>query len=135
MAILDWYSRFIVSWELSDCLTTDFCISALEKALNVNIPDIHNSDRGSQFTAKDYLNVLKDHPEIRISMDGRGRASDNIFTERLWRTIKYEEVYIKDYQSPPEARQSLGEYINFYNNERFHSSLNDLTPAVVYYQK
>jgi putative transposase len=135
VVIMDWYSRYIVSWELSDQMSVDFCICSLEKALHISQPDIHNSDQGSQFTSKDYLSVLQRYPNIRISMDGRGRAFDNIFVERLWRTIKYEEVYIKDYQSPREARQSLCEYITFYNNERFHSSLNDMTPAEVYFNK
>ena len=135
VAILDWYSRYILSWELADQMTVDFCIAALKSALQINQPDIHNSDQGSQFTSQEYLTTLKEHPNIKISMDGRGRAFDNIFVERLWRTIKYEEVYLKDYRSPLEARQSLSEYINFYNHERFHSSLNDLTPAEVYYKK
>jgi putative transposase len=135
VAMLDWYSRYILAWELADRMTVDFCIAALNSALQINQPDIHNSDQGSQFTSKDYLGVLKSHPEISISMDGRGRAFDNIFVERLWRTIKYEEVYLKDYQSPRQARQSLSEYVRFYNHERFHSSLNDLTPAEVYFNK
>jgi putative transposase len=135
VAMMDWYSRYILSWELADRMTVDFCIAALESALQINQPNIHNSDQGSQFTSQDYLSVLKSHPEIKISMDGRGRAFDNIFVERLWRTIKYEEVYLKDYQSPRQARQSLSEYVHFYNHERFHSSLNDLTPAEVYFDK
>jgi putative transposase len=135
VAIMDWYSRYILSWELSDQMSVEFCTAALERALHINQPDIHNSDQGSQFTSQEYLALLQSYPDIRISMDGKGRAFDNIFVERLWRTIKYEEVYLKDYQSPREARQSLHEYITFYNNERFHSSLNDLTPAEVYFSK
>jgi putative transposase len=131
-AIMDWYSRCILSWRLSDRMTTEFCVEALEEALGKNIPEMHNSDQGSQFTSEEYISVLESHPEISISMDGRGRAFDNIFIERLWRTIKYEEVYLKDYCSPREARESLSKYIEFYNNERFHSSLNDLTPKEVY---
>jgi putative transposase len=134
-AVLDWFSRYILAWELSDSLSSDFCCETLKKALKINIPDIHNSDQGSQLTAKEYLNILKSHPEIKISMDGRGRAFDNIFIERLWRTIKYEEVYLKDYQTPKEARLSLSEFINFYNEERLHKSLNYQTPAEIYFKK
>lgn len=133
--VLDWFSRYILAWELSDSLSSDFCCLALENALKINIPSIHNSDQGSQLTDKEYLSILKSHPEIRISMDGRGRVFDNIFTERIWRTIKYEEVYLKDYQTPKEARQSLKEYIKFYNEERLHQSLNYQTPAEIYFRK
>ena len=124
VAILDWYSRYIVSWELSDTLQADFCCSALQKALLLGAPHIHNSDQGSQFTSIEYVTLLKQDPAINISMDHTGRCFDNIFTERLWRTIKYEEVYLKEYDSPKEARQSLSAYITFYNEERMHSSLN-----------
>lgn len=131
-AVMDWYSRRVLAWELSDSLAPDFCVTALEKALAIRIPEIHNSDQGVQFTGEAYLNVLRRYP-IRISLDGRGRAFDNIFVERLWRSVKYEEVYLKDYQSPREARQSLGEYFSFYNRERPHQSLNYLTPEEVFY--
>lgn len=131
-AIMDWYSRRILAWELSDTLEPDFCVTALERALAIRIPEIHNSDQGVQFTGEDYLNVLRRYP-IRISLDGRGRAFDNIFVERLWRSVKYEEVYLKDYQSPREARRSLGEYFSFYNRERLHQSLNYRTPEEVFY--
>lgn len=135
-AILDWYSRFVLSWELSDTLSTGFCCQTLEKAIRLHgTPNIHNSDQGSQLTAEQYLNILKKYPSTQISMDGRGRAFDNIFTERLWRTVKYEEVYLKDYSTPKEAKQSLGDYFNLYNNERLHQSLNYQTPAEVYFQK
>lgn len=134
-AILDWYSRYVVSWELSDSLSVWFCLENLERALKLAIPEIHNSDQGTQFTAEEYINLLKLHPSIRISMDGRGRAMDNIFTERLWRSVKYEEVYLKEYQSPREARQSLTEYFEFYNTERKHSSLGKQTPESVYFNK
>ena len=133
VAILDWYSRYVISWELSDTLTVGFCVEALKKALNVAIPGIHNSDRGSQFTADDYLTLLKEKPEIRISMDGRGRFFDNIFTERLWRSVKYEEVYIHDYQSFADAKASLTNYFEQYNFRRLHQSLDYVTPAEVYY--
>lgn len=135
VAILDWYSRYVVAWELSDSLAVEFCLAALETALKVNSPIIHNSDQGSQFTSDDYLSLLLSHPQIAISMDGRGRCMDNIFTERFWRTLKYEEVYLKDYATPREARQSIDEYIRLYNQDRMHSSLDDLTPAEVYFGK
>lgn len=96
VAILDWYSRYIVSWELSDTLEVEFCLGNLERALKLAVPEIHNSDQGAQFTAEEYINILKLYPSIAISMDGRGRAMDNIFTERLWRSVKYEEVYLKE---------------------------------------
>jgi len=133
--VLDWYSRYILSWELSDSLSSDFCCETLRRALTIAVPDIHNSDQGSQLTAEEYPGILKSHPDIKISMDHKGRCFDNIFTERLWRTIKYEEVYLKDYGSPREARQSLREYLKFYNEERFHSSLNYKTPAEIYFEK
>jgi putative transposase len=135
VAILDWYSRYVINWELSDTLEVGFCIANLEKALEIAIPQIHNSDQGVQFTAEDYVGVLKLHPQISISMDGRGRAMDNIFTERLWRTVKYEEVYLQDYSSPRQARQSLTQYFNFYNTERKHQSLGKRTPQAVYFNK
>lgn len=133
VAIIDWYSRFILSWELSDTMHVDFCIAALEKALSFGLPDIHNSDQGSQMTAKEYLAILQRYPSIRISMDHKGRCFDNIFIERFWRTLKYEEVYLKEYQSPREARQSISGYMQFYNYKRFHQSLKYKTPASVYF--
>ena len=133
VAILDWYSRYVISWELSDTLSVDFCVEALKKALSIAIPGIHNSDRGSQFTADDYLTLLKEKPEIRISMDGRGKFYDNIFTERLWRSVKYEEVYIHDYQSYKDASTSLTAYFDQYNFRRLHQSLDYKTPAKLYY--
>jgi len=133
--VLDWFSRYILAWELSDSLSSDFCCETLRRALTIAVPDIYNSDQGSQLTTEEYLEILKSHSEIKISMDHKGRCFDNIFTERLWRTIKYEEVYLKDYGSPREARQSLTEYLKFYNEERFHSSLNYKTPAEIYFEK
>lgn len=135
VAILDWYSRYVINWELSDTLCDEFCVENLKTALNTGLPEIHNSDQGVQFTAEEYLNILKLYPSIRISMDGRGRAMDNIFTERLWRSVKYEDVYLKDYQSPKEARESLTEYFEFYNTERKHQSLGKKTPESVYFNK
>jgi putative transposase len=131
-AVLDWYSRFVLSWEISDNLETGFCCEALTNALKIGVPDIHNSDQGSQLTAKEYLNILKNKKDIRISMDGRGRAFDNIFTERLWRSVKYEEVYLKDYQNYFEAKKQLSNYFKFYNSERPHQSLQNKTPLSVY---
>jgi len=133
-AILDWFSRYVLAWELSDNLEAGFCCQVLKKALLIGMPDIHNSDQGSQTTANDYLNILKAYPDIKISMDGRGRAFNNIFIERLWRTIKYEEVYLKDYQSPKDARQNLNDYLNFYNHKRLHQSLGYQTPAEIYFK-
>lgn len=133
VVVIDWYSRYVLSWELSDSMSIGFCIAALTNALVCGIPEIHNSDQGSQFTAEEYLSLLKAYPAIRISMDHRGRCFDNIFTERFWRSLKCEEVYLKDYQSPREAREGIGAYINFYNNERLHQSLNYQTPKEVHF--
>lgn len=133
VAIMDWYSRYIISWELSDTMSVWFCKETLQKALTVSIPEIHNSDQGSQFTSEEYLTLLRGNPNVRISMDHKGRCFDNIFIERLWRTIKYEEVYLKSYDSPREAHQSLSRYITFYNQERLHSSLDYKTPAEFYF--
>lgn len=131
-AIMDWFSRYVVSWVLSNTLDTFFCVDMLEKALKVNLPEIFNSDQGSQFTSSDFTCILEDNG-IRISMDGRGRVYDNIFVERLWRTVKYEEVYLKDYSDMHEARISLSTYFDFYNTERPHQSLGNMTPSEVYY--
>lgn len=133
VAILDWFSRYVISWKLSSSLSTSFCVETLKQALKVALPQIHNSDQGSQFTANEYLDILKKHQSIEISMDGRGRCFDNIFTERLWRTVKYEEIYLKDYQSFSEAKSSLNRYFKTYNDERLHQSLNYQTPAEIYY--
>ena len=135
VAILDWYSRYVLSWQLSRTLTADFCVNALDQALTIARPEIHNSGQGSQFTSFEYIAKLREYPEIQISMDGRGRCFDNIFTERLWRTVKYEEVYLKEYQSFDEAQESLNSYFNLYNTRRLHESLNYLTPQKVYFSK
>lgn len=131
--ILDWYSRYVITWRLSASLSAAFCCAALEEAVTIALPGFHNSDQGSQYTSEEYLAVLKRHPDIRISMDGRGRCFDNIFTERLWRTVKYEEVYLRDYTSYEHAHQSLGRYFHTYNHERLHQSLDYQTPAEVYF--
>jgi putative transposase len=129
--IFDWYSRFVISWKLSPTLENDFCIQALKEALEIAVPEIHNSDQGVQYTAENYVAVLKERG-IQISMDGRGRCMDNIFTERLWRTVKYENIYLYDYQNIEEAQIGLAEYFQFYNHRRIHQSLNYLTPAQIY---
>jgi putative transposase len=131
-AIIYWYSRYALSYEISTTLDNWFCIEALNSALNISKPKIFNSDQGSQFTSNDFTNCLK-KSEITISMDGRGRAYDNIFIERFWRSVKYEEVYIQDYKTIKEAIDGLDNYFDFYNNERPHQSLNYKTPAEVYY--
>ena len=133
-AILDWFSRYVISWKLSPTLENDFCIEALEEALEINIPDIHNSDQGIQYTSLDHLKVLQNN-KIRISMDGRGRCMDNIFTERLWRTVKYENVYLNNYFNFKEAETGLTDYFKFYNEKRRHQSLDYKTPANVYFGK
>ena len=132
VAFLDWYSRFVVAWELSDSLEMDFVLSCTQAALSVAAPEIVNSDQGSHFTSERFTGRLLS-AGARISMDGRGRCMDNIFTERLWRTIKYEEVYLHEYASPREARAGLSEYIRFYNHERLHQALEYRTPAEVYH--
>jgi len=131
-AIIDWFSRYVVSWELSNTLDTNFCVNMLEHALKINRPEIFNSDQGTQFTSFDFTGILEDNG-IRISMDGCGRVYDNIFVERLWRTVKYEEVYLKEYNTIREAKNCLFRYFDFYNNERPHQSLEYRTPSEVYY--
>jgi putative transposase len=132
VAIMDWFSRYVLSWEVSVTMESEFCVSALDRALQAGRPEIFNSDQGSQFTSIDFIRPLE-ALGIRISMDGKGRALDNVFVERLWRTVKYEEVYLKDYPSVPVAVDSLGLYFQFYNGERLHQSLGYRTPASVHY--
>jgi putative transposase len=131
VAIIDWFSRYVLTWELSTTLDTSFCLDALDRALRATRPEIFNTDQGVQFTSLDFTERLRS-AEIRISWDGRGRALDNIFVERLWRSVKYEEVYLKDYQTVSEARSSLKQYFQFYNHERYHQSLDYKTPVAVY---
>ena len=133
VAIMDWYSRYVLSWEVSVSLESSFCVSALDCALTAAQPGIFNSDQGAQFTSLAFTQKLLDRG-IRISMDGRGRVFDNIFVERLWRSVKYEEVYIKDYRSVREAINGLSSYFEFYNRERIHQSLEYQTPETVYRQ-
>ena len=131
VTIIDWYSRYVISWRLSNTLDADFCVVALEEALGRGTPDIFNTDQGSQFTDEAFIGLLKKHG-VRISMDGKGSYNDNLFIERLWRTVKYEEVYLKAYQDGREARIRLGEYFHFYNTNRPHQSLGYRPPAEVY---
>lgn len=132
VAILDWFSRYIVSWALDQTLEMAFVLEVVEEALRGATPTIWNSDQGSHFTSPQYTQRLQ-AAGVKISMDGKGRALDNIFTERLWRTIKYEEVYLKDYENPRQARQNLSAYLSFYNGERPHQSLDYRTPTEVYF--
>lgn len=132
VAVIDWHSRYVLSWALSNTLDTLFCIEALEQALTLNTPKIFNTDQGVQFTSLAFTQTLL-AMKIEISMDGRGRALDNIFVERLWRTVKYENIYMNDYQTVPELRQGLERYFEFYNQERLHQSLDYQTPAEVYF--
>jgi putative transposase len=134
VAIMDWFSRYVISWEVSVTLESEFCISALDRALQTGRPEIFNTDQGSQFTSVDFIHPLK-ALGVQISMDGRGRALDNVFVERLWRTVKYEEVYLKDYLNVPVAIDSLAAFFQFYNRQRLHQSLGYTTPASVYYPR
>ena len=131
VAIIDWYSRYVLSWRLSNTLDSYFCAEALEEALKKGKPEIFNTDQGAQFTSEAFTGLLEQYG-IRISMDGKGGYNDNLFIERLWRTVKYEEVYLKAYQDGREARVSLGNYFFFYNAERPHQAHGYLTPAKVF---
>ena len=132
VAIMDWHSRYVVAWRLSNTLEPDFCVDALKEALGQGQPEVFNTDQGSQFTSLEFTRVLRDHG-VKISMDGKGRYTDNIFVERLWRTVKYEEVYLKAYANAAEARKELGAYFRFYNNQRPHQALGYRTPAEVFF--
>jgi putative transposase len=131
-AVIDWFSRYVLSWRLSNSLDTHFCLEALEEALEKGRPEIFNTDQGCQFTSKEFTGRLKE-AQVKISMDGRGRALDNIFVERLWRTVKYEEVYLKDYQNVGQARQDLAQFLTKYNQRRPHQSLEYRTPQQVHF--
>lgn len=130
-AIIDWYSRYVLDWEVSVTMDTEFCCATLSRTLMRATPEIFNTDQGSQYTAKAFIDLLKAHP-IRISMDGRGRALDNVFVERLWRSVKQEEVYLNDYRTVSEAKDRLTAYFHWYNQERLHQSLDYNTPESVY---
>lgn len=132
VAVIDWYSRYVLSWRLSNTLETDFCREALEEALTLGTPDIFNTDQGCQFTSLNFTGVLEGRG-IQISMDGRGRALDNVFVERLWRSVKYEDIYLKEYREVPDLRSGLKSYFNFYNTTRPHQSLGYQTPWQVHY--
>jgi putative transposase len=134
VAIMDWWSRYVLAWQMSTSLDATFCLAALGKALQFGKPEIFNTDQGSQFTSNVFTGMLNDNG-ILISMDGRGRCMDNIFIERLWRTVKYENVYLMHYESVPEGRQGINAYFGLYNNDRPHQSLRDQTPAEVYFQR
>src|SRR6266852_1697099 len=133
VAILDWYSRSIISWELDQTLQMPFVLEAMRNALSQAQPPICKSDQGSHFTSKGYIDLLKQH-QVQISMDGKGRALDTIFTERLWRTIKYDNIYINDYTTPRELREGLDKYVHFYNERRIHQSLEYRTPLEYYHR-
>lgn len=133
VAVIDWHSRYVLSWELSVTMESEFCVSALETALEIAKPEIFNTDQGSQFTSEVFTGKLIEQ-QIRISMDGRGRALDNIFVERLWRSVKYEEVYLTEYQNVRQATEGLRKYFEFYNRQRLHQSLDYQTPESVYWQ-
>lgn len=132
VAVMDWNSRYILSWRLSNTLEDDFCIEAVAESLSSATPEIFNTDQGSQFTSEDFVGQLLE-AEVQVSMDGRGRYMDNIFVERLWRSLKYEEIYLNPYETIQEARSSIEKWINFYNNERPHQSLDYRTPAEVHF--
>lgn len=134
VAVLDWHSRYVVTWELDQTLELPFVLEAVRRALSLAKPQILNSDQGSHFTSPQYIELLKE-AEVQISMDGKGRALDNIFVERLWRSVKYEEVYLHDYATPREARRGLARYFEFYNHERPHQALDYRTPEEVYFAK
>ncbi len=131
VVIMDWYSRYVLAWRLSNTLDADFCVDALQEALRKGTPEIFNTDQGSQFTSDAFTGILERH-EVRISMDGKGSYNDNLFIERLWRTVKYEEVYLKAYQDGREARDGLGQYFRFYNDNRPHQALGYRTPAEIF---
>ena len=131
VAIIDWFSRYVISWRLSNTLLADFCVEALEEALARGRPEIFNTDQGSQFTSQDFIGLLVEN-KIAISMDGQGRVFDNIFVERFWRSVKYENVYLYGYQTIPEVREGLRMYFEFFNKERFHQALDNKTPMEIY---
>ena len=132
VAFIDWFSRYIISFELSPTLEIPFCLSALERALKIAVPEISNTDQGSHFTSEQFLKLLL-NKNVTISMDGRGRCMDNIFTERLWRTVKYENVFLKSYRTINDATVGLKDYFQFYNTKRPHQSLDYRTPTAVYF--
>jgi putative transposase len=133
VAVLDWYSRYVVAWRLSNTLETHFCVAALEEALRVGTPEIFNTDQGAQFTAAAFVKRVQ-ASGAKVSMDGRGRALDNVFVERLWRTVKYEDVYLRDYETAKSLQAGLLRYFTFYNDERLHQSLDYQVPSAVHFE-
>lgn len=133
-AIIDWFSRYVIDWELSNLLDSEFCIKALERSLSKKQPDIFNTDQGVQFTSNKFTQPLE-NKSIKISMDGKGRALDNVFVERLWRSVKYEDIYLKSYECLKDVKTGLKDYFLFYNEKRPHQSLGYKTPAEVYFEK
>jgi putative transposase len=131
VVITDWYSRYVLAWRLSNTLDADFCVDALEEAFRKDKPDVFNTDQGSQFTGKAFTGLLEKHGH-KISMDGKESYRDNLFIERLWRTVKYEEAYLKAYQIGKDARIGIGDYLHFYNNARSHQALGYRTPGDVF---
>jgi putative transposase len=131
VVIMDWYSRYVIAWRLSNTLDTGFCVEALKEALSNGKPEVFNTDQGSQFTSEGFTGLLERNG-VRISMDGKGRYTDNIFVERPWRTVKYEEVYLKAYANGREAKAGLGAYFHFYNTQRPHQALGNRTPGEVF---
>ena len=134
VAVMDWFSRYVISWRLSNSMDADFCVEALEESLGVGKPEIFNTDQGAQFTSREFTEKLR-ASDIAISMDGKGRAIDNVMIERLWRTVKYEEVYLKEYATGDDCYKGIKQYLHFYDHERRHQSLERRTPAEVYRQK
>jgi len=131
-AVMDWYSRYVLAWKLSNTLDVSFCLEALEESLRKGKPEIYNTDQGTQYTCKKHTTILEQHG-VKISMDGKGRAFDNIFIERLWRTVKYEDIYIKAYSTVTELYKGLEVYFKFYNEKRLHQSLGYATPHEVHF--
>ncbi len=133
IAVIDWFSRYVLSWQLSNIMDAEFCQNALSAAYKINIPEIFNSDQGSQFTSQDFIDLSLNN-KVAVSMDGRGRCLDNIFVERLWRSVKRENIYLNDYQTIAEVKIGLEDYFQFYNHRRPHQSLNYQTPAQIYFK-
>ena len=134
VAIMDWYSKYVIAWELSNTLDSEFCVRTLKKALTIAKPEIFNTDQGCQFTCDAFISELE-NANVKISMDGKGRCMDNIFIERLWRSLKYEDIYLKDYSNVQALREGLTAYFDFYNNVRLHQSLGYKTPSEIYHRK
>ena len=133
MAVMDWWSRYVLAWDVSNCMDSGFCVSVLKRALKKGRPIIFNTDQGSQFTSEEFTGTLA-NAGVRISMDGRGRALDNVFIERLWRSVKYEDIYLRDYADGHDLHAGLMRYMRFYNHQRPHSALNNRTPAYCHRQ-